>query len=233
MNTSDSSGASPDELKRAVAQSVVRLVVPDAILGVGTGSTVNHFIEAVARSGIRPPAAVSSSIASTKLLQHHGIPVVELDEAIDSGRPIPLYVDGADEIDPRLALVKGGGGALTREKIIAEAAECFVCIADDSKLVPRLGHFPLPIEVIPMAVALVSKRVRALGAEPRLRAGFVTDNGNRIIDCAGLAIDDPQALESLVEHWPGVVTVGLFARRRADRCFVAGAGGVREITPVP
>ncbi len=213
-----------DELKQAVARAALRHVVPDAVIGVGTGSTVNFFIDALATMRERVRAAVSSSERSTERLRAHGIEVLDLNQA---GR-IPVYIDGADEIDPGGAMIKGGGGALTREKIIAEAADRFVCIVDSSKLVPVLGSFALPVEVVPMARELVRARLRELGGDPVLREGFVTDNGNQILDVRGLRIEHPAELESRLNQIPGIVTVGLFARRGADVALVGGADGVTQ-----
>jgi ribose 5-phosphate isomerase A len=215
-----------DDLKREVARAAIAHLKPGAVVGVGSGSTVNFFIRELGLMRERVAGAVSSSEKSSALLREQGIPVLELDAA----DAIPVYVDGADEIDPRLRMIKGGGGALTREKIVAAAADRFVCIVDESKLVRSLGRFPLPVETIPMALPLVARWLRRLGGEPRLREGFVTDNGNRILDVHGLSIDDPVALESEINQWPGVVTVGLFARRGADVALVAGPAGVRQIT---
>ncbi len=213
-----------DELKQAVARAALRHVVPDAVIGVGTGSTVNFFIDALATMRERVRAAVSSSERSTERLRAHGIEVLDLNQA---GR-IPVYIDGADETDPGGAMIKGGGGALTREKIIAEAADRFVCIVDSSKLVPVLGSFALPVEVVPMARELVRARLRELGGDPVLREGFVTDNGNQILDVRGLRIEHPAELESRLNQIPGIVTVGLFARRGADVALVGGADGVTQ-----
>jgi len=215
-----------DELKRAAAQAALDYVVPGALVGVGTGSTVNFFIEGLADLRSRIAGAVSSSEASAERLRRHGIDVLDLNEVIEAGHTIPVYVDGADEINPALQMIKGGGGALTREKIVAEASERFICIVDRSKVVETLGRFPLPIEVIPMAARLVAARVRALGGEPRLRAGPPTDNGNMILDVAGLSISDPSALEAQINQWAGVVTVGLFAGRPASVALVASLEGV-------
>jgi ribose 5-phosphate isomerase A len=196
-------------------------------VGVGTGSTVNHFIAALADWRDRIAGAVSSSEASTRLLRGAGIEVVDLNVAGD----LELYVDGADEATRHLHLIKGGGGALTREKIVAAASRRFVCIIDDSKLVDVLGRFPLPVEVIPMARSLVARRLLTLGGQPVWRDGFVTDNGNVILDVHNLEILDPPALESEINQIPGVVTVGLFARRPADVLLVGGADGVERIEP--
>ena len=219
-----------DELKKAVARAALERVVDGAVLGVGTGSTVNHFIDLLADVPQRIPAAVSSSEASTERLQKHGIQVISLNDFYRAGNPMPVYIDGADEIDASLAMIKGGGGALTREKIIAQAADRFICIVDESKLVTTLGNFALPLEVIPMATELVMARLRQLGANPVVRAGFVTDNGNAIIDAGGLSIKQPRELEVQLSQWPGVVTVGLFAQRGADECLIASAQGVRVIS---
>jgi ribose 5-phosphate isomerase A len=216
-----------DELKRAVAEAALAYVESGKIIGVGTGSTANCFIDALAQRKAEIPGAVASSLATQKRLESHGIPVLELNE-VDS---LYLYVDGADEVTPGLSMTKGGGGALTREKIVAAVAERFVCIADASKQVARLGKFPLPIEVIPMARAQISRHVTALGGTPRLREGFVTDNGNLIIDVLGLDIADPRALESTLNQLPGVVTNGLFALRGADVLLVGDGDGVKTLMP--
>ena len=210
--------------KHAAAEHALRFLVPGSVVGVGSGSTVAFFIAALSKRTVDFPKAVSSSERSTALLKAAGIDVLDLNEA----ESIDVYVDGADEVDPQLALIKGGGGALTREKIIAEASRRFVCIVDESKQVQVLGGFPLPVEVIPMARSLVTRELQALGATVTERDGFVTDNGNRILDAAGLKITDPLALEAQLNQWPGVVTVGLFARRRPDVLLVAGPGGVVE-----
>ena len=215
-----------DELKALVGQAAAAYVHPGSVIGVGTGSTVNQFIEALARMPERIAAAVSSSEQSTRRLQGHGIRVIDANEV----ESLALYVDGADEIDHRGCMIKGGGGALTREKIVADLAERFVCIADESKLVATLGRFPLPVEVIPMAREQVARRLRALGGEPRLRAGLVTDNGCQIIDVQGLAITDPEATERDLSQWPGVVTVGVFARNRAGICLLGTPQGVRTLS---
>lgn len=213
-----------DELKQAVAQAALRHVVEGAVIGVGTGSTVNFFIDALAGMRDRVRGAVSSSERSTERLRAHGIEVLDLNQV----EHIPVYIDGADEIDASGAMIKGGGGALTREKILAEAADRFVCIVDASKLVPVLGRFPLPVEVVPMARELVRRRLRDLGGDARLREGFVTDNGNQILDVHGLRIEQPAELESRLNQIPGVVTVGLFARRGADVALIGGADGVTQ-----
>jgi len=214
-----------DELKAAVAREAVKHVVPDAIIGVGTGSTANLFIDELAQMRDRIKGAVASSVRSAERLAGHGIRVLDLNEVDD----MPVYVDGADEVTAGLAMIKGGGGALTREKIVAAVARRFVCIADESKLVDRLGRFPLPVEVIPMARAHVARTLVAMGGKPVLRAGFVTDNGNQILDVSGLVIADPAAVESEINQITGVVTVGLFARRGADVLLLGTAGGVRTL----
>ncbi|HEY1394186.1 MAG TPA: ribose-5-phosphate isomerase RpiA [Methylibium sp.] len=215
-----------DELKALVGRAAVDYVLPGSIVGVGTGSTVNCFIDELAKIKDRIKGAVSSSLKSTERLRAHGIQVFDANEV----ETLPVYIDGADEIDHGGNMIKGGGAALTREKIVADMAERFVCIADESKLVKLLGKFPLPVEVIPMAQALVSRRLRALGGEPRLRAGVTTDNGNLILDVTGLAIADPAAVEAQINQWPGVVTVGIFARNRASVCLLGTSSGVRTLT---
>jgi ribose 5-phosphate isomerase A len=215
-----------DQLKQRAAEAALDYLADGAVIGVGTGSTVNHFIDALAAVRQRVAAAVSSSEASTRRLAAHGIPVLDLNEAGDLG----LYVDGADEATRALHLIKGGGGALTREKIVAAAARRFVCIVDDNKLVERLGRFPLPVEVIPMARRYVAGQLARLGGEPAWREGVVTDNGNHILDVRGLDIRDPVALEGEINQLAGVVTVGLFARRPADVLLVGTASGVVTLT---
>jgi ribose 5-phosphate isomerase A len=218
-----------DDLKRAAARAALAELSAGALVGVGTGSTVNHFIDALAERAGQYAGAVSSSEASTQRLRAAGVRVVDLDEAIASGLPRPVYVDGADEIDGQRRMIKGGGGALTREKIVASAFERFVCIVDASKRVERLGRFPLPIEVIPMARGLIAERIRDIGGRAALREGFVTDNGNLILDVSGLDIEDPVGLEESIDHWPGVVSVGLFARVPASVVLVATAQGVMRL----
>ena len=214
-----------DDKKRIAADAALDYVRSDSILGVGTGSTVNHFIDALAGSGISIKAAVSSSEVSTERLRGHGIEVIDLNQA---GK-LDLYVDGADESNSQLHLIKGGGGALTREKIVAAASEQFVCIADDSKLVDTLGAFPLPVEVIPMARELVAVTLRGFGGDPRLRDGFVTDNGNQILDVHGLRIENALALETEINQIAGVVCVGLFAHRGADILILGSDDGIQII----
>lgn len=211
-----------NELKRAVAQAAVAYVKEGEILGVGTGSTVDFFIDAIAPMRDRIPACVSSSERSTKKLESLGFKVLDMNEVEEIG----VYVDGADEIDGNFAMIKGGGGALTREKIVASVSKRFVCIADASKKVEVLGRFPLPVEVIPMAARAVRRRLEALGATVTLR-DFVTDNGCHILDAAGLQIKDPEALEAEINSWPGVVTVGLFAARGADVLLLGTEEGVK------
>ena len=216
-----------DELKALVGRAALDYVVPGSVVGVGTGSTVNHFIDALATMKDRIAGAVSSSVKSTERLQGHGIPV--LDAA--TVERLPVYIDGADEIDARGCMIKGGGAALTREKIVADLAERFVCIVDETKQVPVLGAFPLPVEVIPMAAAQVARRFAAsFGGQATLRAGVVTDNGNHILDVRGLRIEDPFAMEAEVNQWPGVVTVGIFARHRARVCLLDTSSGVKTLT---
>jgi len=214
-----------DAKKQAAALAALDFVGDGMLVGVGTGSTVNHFIAALAGRRNRIAGAVSSSEASTRLLRAAGIEVLELNDAGD----LAVYVDGADEATSHLDLIKGGGGALTREKIVAAASRRFVCIIDDSKLVPVLGRFPLPVEVIPMARSLVARRLVGLGGQPVYREGFTTDNGNVILDVHNLKIRDPAALEAEIGLLAGVVAVGLFARRGADLLLVAGDDGVRTL----
>lgn len=215
-----------DQLKEAVARAAIAHVVPDAIVGVGTGSTANFFIDALAEMKDRIPAAVASSEATKKRLENHGIKVLDLNEV----SVIPVYVDGADEVNARLHMIKGGGGALTREKIVAAVATKFVCIADASKKVEVMGKFPLPVEVIPMAREHVARQLAKLGGTPKLREGFVTDNGNVILDLHGLAINDPQLLEAEINQIVGVVTNGLFALRGADVLLLGAPEGVQTYT---
>ncbi|PPE67040.1 ribose-5-phosphate isomerase RpiA [Caldimonas caldifontis] len=214
-----------DELKALVGRAAIDHVVPGSIVGVGTGSTVNCFIDELAKIKDRIAGAVSSSVKSTERLVAHGIPVFDANEV----ESVPVYIDGADEIDHRGHMIKGGGAALTREKIVADLAQRFVCIADASKLVDTLGAFPLPVEVIPMARAQVMRRLAALGGTPRLREGVITDNGNLIVDVSGLRITEPLAMEADINQWPGVVTVGIFARHRASLCLLGTPEGVRQL----
>jgi ribose 5-phosphate isomerase A len=214
--------AEADAKKQRAARAALELVTRDAIIGVGTGSTVNSFIDALASDPTRLRAAVSSSEGSSARLRSAGITLVDLNDLTG----LDLYVDGADEATPARHLIKGGGGALTREKIVAAAARRFVCILDDSKMVTTLGRFPLPVEVIPMARALVARELTARGGRPVWRQGFVTDNGNQILDVHGLAIADPVALERELNQITGIVTVGLFAARPADVLVIGTAQGV-------
>ena len=215
-----------DELKALVGQAAIAYVQPGSVIGVGTGSTVNCFIDALAAMPQRIRAAVSSSQASTERLRAQGIEVVNA----NSVESLAVYIDGADEIDHLGHMIKGGGAALTREKIVADLAQRFICIADESKLVDTLGAFALPVEVIAMAAAQVSRRLRALGGVPTLRAGVVTDNGCPIIDVRGLRITNPLAMEAEINQWPGVVCVGIFARHKASLCLLGTAQGVRTLT---
>ena len=214
-----------DELKALVGRAALQYVIPGELVGVGTGSTVNHFIDALATMKDRIEGAVSSSLDSTRRLRAHGIPVFDASVV----ERLAVYVDGADEIDGNGCMVKGGGAALTREKIVADLADRFVCIADASKLVSVLGTYPLPVEVIAMAAAQVTRRFAALGGTATLRPGVITDNGHPILDVRGLAITDPLALETEINQWPGVVTVGIFARHRASLCLLGTAEGVRTL----
>lgn len=214
-----------DELKALVGQAAVAHVPDGGLVGVGTGSTVNCFIDALAASGKRVAGAVSSSVASTERLRARGIAVLEAAQV----ESLPVYIDGADEIDGRGCMIKGGGAALTREKIVADLAERFVCIADASKRVDVLGRFPLPVEVVPMAAAQIARRFAGLGGTASVREGVVTDNGQLILDVRGLAISDPLGFETEVNQWPGVVTVGVFARHRASLCLLGTPTGVQEL----
>ncbi|HFD92533.1 MAG TPA: ribose-5-phosphate isomerase RpiA [Gammaproteobacteria bacterium] len=215
-----------DDMKKMAAEAALEYVEAGTVVGVGTGSTANHFIDALAGIKHRIDGAVASSEATAERLRGHGIPVLDLN-AVDE---LPLYVDGADESNRYLHLIKGGGGALTREKIVAAVSRTFVCIADDSKLVDVLGAFPLPIEVIPMARSYVARELVKMGGRPVLREGFVTDNGNEILDVHNLEILDPVQMESELNQIVGIVTNGLFARRPADVLLLGSEQGVRKLT---
>ena len=215
-----------DELKNAVARAALAYVVEGKIVGVGTGSTARLFIEALAEMKDKIRGAVASSEDTKQRLEGHGIKVFDLNEVTD----IPVYIDGADEINAEMHMIKGGGGALTREKIVSAVAKKFICIVDGSKLVEVLGNFPLPVEVIPMASAYVSRELSKLGGIPVLREGVVTDNGNLILDVKGLQILDPEDLESRINQIVGVVSCGLFARRPADVCLIGTPNGVQTLT---
>ena len=215
-----------DELKKQVAEAAIEHVEMGTVIGVGTGSTANFFIDALARIKGKIDGTVASSIASADRLKAHGIPVLDLNAAGE----LSVYVDGADETNDQLHLIKGGGGALTREKIVAAASHKFVCICDESKLVKILGHFPLPVEVIPMAQSHVAREMVKLGGQPELRQDFITDNGNIILDVKGLEIMDPCKMETEINNIPGVVTVGIFANRPADVLLLGTASGVQTRT---
>lgn len=214
-----------NELKAQVAVAALEFVPDDVVVGVGTGSTANFFIDALAQRKARIRATVASSEATAERLRKHGLTVLELNTVED----LPVYIDGADEITARFAMIKGGGGALTREKIVAAVAKRFICIADESKLVATLGRYPLPVEVIPMARAFVARELIKRGGEPRLRTGFTTDNGNQILDVHGLTITEPERLEADLNQIAGVVTNGIFARRPADVLLLASPEGVRTL----
>lgn len=214
-----------DEMKKAAARAALEYIESGTIIGVGTGSTANHFIDALAQIKGKIDGAVASSNATAERLKKHGIPVLDL----NATGGLSLYVDGADESTRYLHLIKGGGGALTREKIVAAASKTFVCVADESKLVDVLGAFPLPMEVIPMARSYVAREIVKLGGEPKLREGFTTDNGNVILDVRGLTILNPVELEEKLNNIVGVVTNGLFALRPADVLILGTAGGVKTI----
>lgn len=214
-----------DEMKRAAAAEALKYVEDHSVIGIGTGSTANHFIDLLAESRIPLEGTVASSDASAERLKRHHIPVLELNQT----GPLSLYVDGADESNSRLQLIKGGGAALTREKIVAAASDTFICIADESKLVDVLGAFPLPVEVIPMAQSYVAREIVKLGGNPAIRHGVTTDNGNVIIDVTGLDIVEPVAMETAMNQIPGVVTVGLFAQRPADVLILGTPGGAQII----
>ncbi len=207
--------------KQAAALAAIQMVKPDSILGIGTGSTVNIFIEELAKAGVRLEGAVASSESTAALLQQHGYEVLDLNMT----GSLDLYIDGADEANHQLQLIKGGGAALTREKIIAAASAQFVCIVDDSKVVDVLGEFPLPVEVIPMARSYVAREIVTLGADPEFREAPRTDNGNQILDCVGMHIDNPEEMENIINNISGVVTVGLFAARPADTLLVGYSDG--------
>ena len=219
-----------DELKAQVGQAALAYVDPGAMVGVGTGSTVNHFIQALAGMRERVAGAVSSSEVSTARLKALGIPVFEANEVGE----LAVYIDGADEIDGRGFMLKGGGAALTREKIVAAQSKRFICIADESKRVETLGAFPLPVEVIPMAAARLARQFATLGGQARIRLRdgqpWVTDNGQHILDVTGLRLSDPLGFEQEVNQWPGVVTVGVFARQRAHVCLLGTPNGVQTLT---
>lgn len=219
-----------DDLKRNVAAAAAEYALTclqaDSVLGVGTGSTVDMFIDAIAVHRDRFRAAVSSSDRSTERMRALGITVLDLNEVSE----MPIYVDGADEIDHGMNMIKGGGGALTREKIVASVAQRYICIVDESKVVERLGAFPLPVEVIPMARNVVARKLEALGGRPKLREGFITDDGGEILDVANLSIPDPASLESTINDIPGVVGCGLFALSGADLALVSSQTGVRRMT---
>jgi ribose 5-phosphate isomerase A len=216
-----------DALKQAVAREAIKHVVDDAYVGVGSGSTANLFIDELAKVKGRIRGAVASSVKTAERLKSHGIPVEELNNTGD----LPVYIDGADEVTEHGAMIKGGGGALTREKIVAAASRKFVCIVDETKLVPVLGRFPLPVEVIPMARSYVAREIAKLGGQPEWRMGFTTDNGNLILDVRNLSIVDPPGLESRINEIAGVVTVGLFARRGANVILVGTSQGVKTLVP--
>ena len=215
-----------DEMKLEVARAAIKYVVPNSIIGVGTGSTANFFIDELATIKDRISGTVASSVATSERLQSHGIEVIDLTNV----KEISVYIDGADESDRALNLIKGGGGALTREKIVAAVADKFVCIADESKLVSVMGDFPLPVEVIPMSVSYVKKQIsKSIGGSPIIREGFTTDNGNLILDVHGLKIENPKTLENKLNNIVGVVTNGLFANRGADILLLGTPNGVKTI----
>ena len=215
-----------DQLKQLVAQAALKHVVEDKVVGVGSGSTVNFFIDALATIKGRIEGAVAASEASAQRLKQHGIRVFDL----NSVNELPVYVDGADEVTEHLHMIKGGGGALTREKIVAAVADKFVCICDASKLVPVLGKFPLPLEVIPMARSYIGREIVRRGGLPELRQNFTTDNGNLILDCYGFTILNPPQMEADLNNLAGLVTNGIFARRPADVLLLGDAGGVRTLS---
>ena len=215
-----------DEMKKAAAQAALEYIEPGMIVGIGTGSTANHFIDLLATIKGKIDGTVASSVASEERLKSHGIPVMDLNNA----GQLSIYVDGADESDHHLNLIKGGGGALTREKIVAAASDKFVCIADESKLVDILGKFPLPVEVIPMARSYIAREIIKLGGNPQLREGFTTDNGNIILDVHGMEIMEPVKMETAFNQLAGVVTVGLFAARPADVLILGTPNGAKVMT---
>ena len=217
-----------NDLKRQAAEAALAYVEGHEIIGVGAGTTVEHFIRAMGRADVRPRAAVAASDRTRVLLEAHGITPVGLAREL---LPLPVYVDGADEIDAERRLIKGGGGALTREKVLASASQLFVCIADEGKLVRTLGTFPLPVEVVPMALHLVERELALLGGEPRQREDYETDNANVIVDVHGFGFDDPLALELAINAIPGVVECGIFARRTADVVLLGTGRGVRILRP--
>jgi ribose 5-phosphate isomerase A len=215
-----------DEMKLEVARAAIKYIVPNSIIGVGTGSTANFFIDELATIKDTISGAVASSVATSERLKSHGIEVIDLNIV----KEISVYIDGADESDRALNLIKGGGGALTREKIVAAVADKFICIADESKLVSVMGNFPLPIEVIPMSVSYVKKQIsKSIGGSPIIREGFTTDNGNLILDIHGLKIENPKTLENKINNIVGVVTNGLFANRGADILLLGTPNGVKTI----
>jgi ribose 5-phosphate isomerase A len=220
---------SRNEQKAAVAREAIRYVEDDTWVGVGTGSTADLFIDELAKIKGRIRGAVASSVRTAERLKARGIVIEELNNLVE--RDLPVYVDGADEVTEHGAMIKGGGGALTREKVVAAVARRFVCIGDESKLVPVLGKFPLPVEVIPVARSYVARQLVLLGGQPAWRMGFTTDNGNLILDVSGLTILDPVAMEAKIRAFAGVVTVGLFAQRGADVILLGGDDGVRTIKP--
>ena len=217
-----------DEMKLEVARAAIKYVVPNSIIGVGTGSTANFFIDELATIKDAISGTVASSVVTAERLQSHGIEVIDLNNV----KEISVYIDGADESDKELNLIKGGGGALTREKIVAAVSKRFVCIADESKLVSVMGNFPLPVEVIPMSVSYVKKQIsKSIGGSPIIREGFTTDNGNLILDIHGLKIENPKTLENKLNNIVGVVTNGLFANRGADILLLGTPNGVETISP--
>jgi len=223
--TEEEKNMSQDELKKAAGEAALEYIKAGDVVGVGTGSTVNFFIDSLASIKNKIEGAVSSSVASTERLKSYGIPVFDLNDVNE----LPVYVDGADEITKHLHMIKGGGGALTREKIIAAVAGKFVCIADESKLVDVLGEFPLPVEVIPMARSYVARKIVSMGGQPVYRDGFVTDNGNHILDVKNLTIIDPPKMEAELNSIVGVVTNGLFAHRGANVLLMGSESGVKEV----